>query len=66
MIFVPAVDLGDRVQKGDVLGHGRFIDRIGVASRVYTAPNDGWMLCFGGQGLSRRGDVIAVVAEDVD
>jgi len=65
MIFVPAVDLGDRVQKGDVIGHGRFIDRIGVPPRAYFAPSNGWMLCFGGQGLSRRGDVVAVVAEDV-
>jgi N-alpha-acetyl-L-2,4-diaminobutyrate deacetylase len=65
MIFVPALDLGDRVQKGDVLGHGRFIDRVGAAPRVYRAPSDGWLLCFGGQGLSQRGDVVAVVAEDV-
>jgi len=66
MVFVPAVDLGARVQKGDILGHGRFIDRVGVAPRPYLAPGDGWVICFGGQGLSRRGDVVAIVAEGID
>lgn len=64
MIFVPAVDLGDAVQADDILGHGRFIDRVGTKPRAYFAPHDGWALCLGGQGLSRRGDVVAVVAED--
>ena len=64
MVFVPTVDLGEAVVTGDILGHGRFIDRVGAKPRVFVAPQDGWVLCFGGQGLSRRGDVIAVVAED--
>ncbi len=64
MIFVPAIDLGDAVHEGDILGHGRFIDRVDTEPRAYFAPHDGWVLCFGGQGLSRRGDVIAVVAQD--
>ncbi len=64
MIFVPAIDLGDAVREGDILGHGRFIDRVGTKPRAYFAPHDGWVLCIGGQGLSRRGDVIAVVAQD--
>jgi len=64
MIFVPTVDLGDAVRKGDILGYGRFIDRVEIEPRAFTAPYDGWLLCFGGQGLSRRGDVIAVVARD--
>jgi N-alpha-acetyl-L-2,4-diaminobutyrate deacetylase len=65
MIFVPAVDLGVAVLKGDILGHARFVDRIDMAPRAYVAPSDGWVLCFGGQGLSRRGDVVAVIAQDV-
>ena len=65
MVFVPAVELGDPVKKGDVLGHGRFIDRVDMAPRTYVAPSDGWVLCFAGQGLSRRGDVIAIVAQEV-
>lgn len=63
MIFVPAVDLGDAVQKGAILGHGRLIDRVGTQPRVLVAPYDGWVLCFGGQGLLKRGDVVAVVAQ---
>lgn len=66
MIFVPTVDLGDAVHKGDILGHGRFIDRVETKPLAYLAPYDGWLLCFGGQGLSRRGDVIAVVATDAN
>ena len=66
MIFVPAVDLGAPVKRGDVVGHGRFIDRIGTPPRAFTAPTDGWLICVGGQGLSRRGDVVAVVAPAVD
>lgn len=65
MIFVPTVDLGDAVQKGDILGYGRFIDRVDKPPQEYVAPNDGWLLCHGGQGLSRRGDVISIVAQDV-
>ena len=64
MIFVPAVGLGATVHKGDILGHGRFIDRVDTKPRAYVAPHDGWVLCFGGQGLSRRGDVVAVIAQD--
>ncbi|MEH6738641.1 MAG: succinylglutamate desuccinylase/aspartoacylase family protein [Sulfitobacter sp.] len=64
MIFVPTVNLGDAVHKGGIIGHGRFIDRIDVKPRAYVAPHDGWVLCLGGQGLSRRGDVVAVVAQD--
>jgi N-alpha-acetyl-L-2,4-diaminobutyrate deacetylase len=64
MIFVPAIDLGDAVQKGDILGHGQFIDRVDTKPHAFIAPYDGWLLCFGGQGLLRRGDVVAVVAQD--
>jgi N-alpha-acetyl-L-2,4-diaminobutyrate deacetylase len=65
MVFVPAVDLGAYVHKGDILGHGRFIDRVDVVPRIYLAPRDGWAICFAGQGLSRRGDVVAIVAQDI-
>ncbi|MEP0961057.1 MAG: succinylglutamate desuccinylase/aspartoacylase family protein [Roseobacter sp.] len=64
MIFVPTVDLGDPVREGDIVGYGRFIDRVETAPRPYHAPEDGWVICFGGQGMSRRGDVVAVIAQD--
>lgn len=64
MIFVPAVDLGDAVRQGDILGRGHFIDRVETKPQAFIAPYDGWLLCFGGQGLLRRGDVVAVVAQD--
>jgi len=64
MIFVPAVDLGDAVREGDILGQGWFVDRVDTKPKTYFAPYDGWVLCFGGQGLSRRGDVVAAVAQD--
>lgn len=66
MIFVPAVDLGDAVHKGDILGHGRLIDRVGTKPSAFVAPYDGYLLCFGGQGLLQRGDVVAVVAQNAD
>jgi N-alpha-acetyl-L-2,4-diaminobutyrate deacetylase len=55
MIFVPTVDLGDAVCEGDILGHGWFVDRIDTKPKVYFAPYDRWVLCFGGQELSGRG-----------
>lgn len=54
MVFVPAVDLGDAVKKGNILGHGRFIDRVGMKPRAYFAPHDGWVLCLGGKDCRAR------------
>ena len=64
MVFVPAVDLGDAVSEGDILGQGWFVDRVNTEPKTYFAPYDGWVLCFSGQGLSRRGDVVAAIARD--
>jgi predicted deacylase len=55
MIFVPAVNLGDAVREGDILGQGWLVDRVDTEPKTYFLPYDGWVLCFGGQGLSRRG-----------
>ena len=65
MVFAPALSLGGSVRKGDTVGHGHFLDRIDCRPKTYTAPHDGWVICLAGQGLARRGDVIAIVAEGV-
>ena len=65
MVFAPALSLGAFVRQGDTVGHGHFLDRVDCKPRTYTAPHDGWAICLAGQGLTRRGDVIAIVAESV-
>ena len=65
MVFAPAVSLGAFVRQGETVGYGHFVNRVGCGPRTYTAPHDGWAICLAGQGLTRRGDVIAIVAEGV-
>ena len=65
MVFAPALSLGAFVRQGNTVGHGHFLDRVDCKPRTYTAPHDGWAICLAGQGLTRRGDVIAIVAGSV-
>ena len=44
MIFVPAVNLGDAVREGDILGQGWLVDRVDTEPKTYFYPmTDG---CF--------------------
>ena len=65
MVFAPAVSLGAFVRQGETVGYGHFLNRVDFGPTTYTAPHDGWAICLAGQGLTRRGDVIAIVAEGV-
>ena len=65
MVFAPAVSLGAFVRQGETVGYGHFVNRVDCGPTTYTAPHDGWAICLSGQGLTRRGDVIAIVAEGV-
>ncbi|MEP3423347.1 MAG: succinylglutamate desuccinylase/aspartoacylase family protein [Sulfitobacter sp.] len=66
LLFEPLVELGRHVSKGDVIGLGHMVDRIDVAPVLFKAPQKGWFVCTAGQGLVHRGDVVAIVAREVE
>ena len=65
MVFAPLISLGECVRQGDTLGYGHFVDQVDRGPKAYTAPHDGWAICFAGQGITQRGDVVAIVAKNV-
>lgn len=57
----PVVDLGDRVQKGDVVARVWPADRSGVAPTEYHAKRSGILISRHFPGLIKSGDCAAVV-----
>ncbi|MGB7269333.1 MAG: N(2)-acetyl-L-2,4-diaminobutanoate deacetylase DoeB [Albidovulum sp.] len=57
----PVVDLGDRVQKGDVVARVWPTDRSGVAPTEYRAKRSGILISRHFPGLIKSGDCAAVV-----
>ena len=57
----PVVDLGDRVQKGDVVARVWPADRSGVAPTEYRAKRSGILISRHFPGLIKSGDCAAVV-----
>lgn len=58
----PAIDLGERVQKGDLLARVHPVDRLGRAPEEYRAHIDGLLAARHFPGLISMGDCLAVVA----
>lgn len=61
----PVVDLGDVVQKGDVVARVWPVDRTGVAATEYIAGRSGILISRHFPGLIKSGDCVAVVGVDV-
>ncbi len=60
-VVEPLVALGATVARGDVLGRLHRIDRVDEPPIPIAAGCDGLFFCRNGQGLVRRGDVVAVI-----
>jgi N-alpha-acetyl-L-2,4-diaminobutyrate deacetylase len=57
----PLVDLGEMVEKGDVLARVWPMDRTGVAPSEYTAKRSGMLITRQFNGLIKSGDCVAVI-----
>lgn len=66
MIFEPIAKLGQRVDVGEVLGLAHTIDRVNIPPVAIHSTQNGWFVCTAGQGLVHRGDVVAIVASEVE
>ena len=64
-LFEPCVDLGDRVEQGQIVAKVYDIDRTGSDPAVYTSPIDGIFTGRHYPGLIAMGDIICVVAVPV-
>ncbi|WP_420414100.1 succinylglutamate desuccinylase/aspartoacylase family protein [Roseibium sp.] len=60
-IFEPSAGVGMPVSKGEPIGFLHFADRVDIAPKPIFAGTGGVLFCSAGQGLVRRGDVLAVI-----
>lgn len=64
-MFEPLVALGASVTRGQPLARVHFFEDIDREPKAYAAPRDGFLYCRHFPGLIKRGDCLAVVAEDL-
>ena len=64
-LFDRRVSAGQDVNTNDRAGHLRFPDDPGRPALDLTFPNSGFVLAHGNRGMVRRGDLLALVAQDV-
>jgi N-alpha-acetyl-L-2,4-diaminobutyrate deacetylase len=63
-MFEPLVALGATVTRGQPLARVHFFEDIDREPKAYTAPRDGFLYCRHFSGLIKRGDCLAVVAQE--
>jgi predicted deacylase len=63
-LFEPVLDLGAPVERGAIIGHLHYINRIEKAPTPVPSPQSGLLLCLHGQGLVKRDDTLVVIAVD--
>jgi predicted deacylase len=63
-LFEPALDLGQEVEAGAIIGHFHYVDRVERRPAPVVSPRSGLLLCLHGQGLVHRNDTVAVIAVD--
>ena len=64
-LFDRSITAGQSVQAGDRAGCLRFPDDPARPALDLTFPNSGFVLAHGNRGMVRRGDLLALVAQDV-
>ncbi len=64
-LFDRCVSAGQEVQAGDLAGYLRFPDDPGRSALEQKFPNSGFVLAHGNRGMVRRGDLLALIAQDV-
>lgn len=60
--FESLVDLGQRVEPGQVLG--RVVDAVNHQSHLIQATQEGWVLVIRAMATVKHGDSLAVVVEE--
>jgi N-alpha-acetyl-L-2,4-diaminobutyrate deacetylase len=63
-LYEPLVEVGETVEKGQLLGQVHDIERPSEPPAEKRAKRDGLLVCRLGPGRVRRGDTIAVIAVD--
>ena len=63
-LFDRACYAGQEAQQGQTVGHLHFPAEPDRPSLLLTFPQDGFVLAHGARGLVRRGDLLALVAQD--
>lgn len=64
-LFDRRISAGEEVQEGDLAGYLRFPDDPGRPSLDLIFPNRGFVLAHGNRGMVRRGDLLALITQDV-
>jgi len=64
-LYEPLVELGQPVRAGQPIGRVHFVEEPGRSPQEVTAALDGVLYCRRVQGYTRRGDTLAVVAQDL-
>lgn len=64
-LFDRQVSAGREVKAGEVAGHLRFPDDPARTALDLSFPNSGFVLAHGNRGMVRRGDLLALVAQNV-
>jgi N-alpha-acetyl-L-2,4-diaminobutyrate deacetylase len=63
-LFEPLVELGAPVAASQPLGRVHYFEEVDREPRTYGSPCDGFLYCRHFPGLIKRGDCVAVLADD--
>jgi predicted deacylase len=64
-IFEVCVDLGQRVEAGDIVGYIHFLERPDRIPEPIVAPMSGYLITMRAPCLTQQGDCVAVIAQPV-
>ena len=64
-IFEVAVDLGEKVRRGDTIGWIHHLERPDRAAEPIHARSDGYLITMRAPCLTSQGDCVAVIAQEV-
>jgi predicted deacylase len=65
-VFEICVDLGTLVQRGDIVGYIHHLERPDRQPEPILAQGDGYLITMRAPCLTRQGDCVAVIAQEVD
>jgi predicted deacylase len=65
-VFEICVDLGSKVKRGEVIGYIHHLERPDRQPDAIEAKSDGYLMTMRAPCLTRQGDCVAVIAQEVD
>lgn len=65
-VFEICVDLGNKVKRGEVIGYIHHLERPDRQPDAIEAKSDGYLMTMRAPCLTRQGDCVAVIAQEVD